>query len=130
MSCPAYFPAFIKNPERIPQIQFPDNVWVGTTVTNENGDWKNVEEIKKVDAKVRFVSFEPLLGPLPDSVCLDSLQWVIVGKLTGSRRVQLDSYWISHIKNEAHRHNIPIFIKNNILNECLDIPKIQEFPRA
>ena len=90
----------------------------------ENSDWKNIEEIKTINARVKFVSFEPLLGPLPDSICLKGLQWVIIGKLTGSKRVKLDSYWVWHILNEARNHNIPVFIKNNIVWS----EKIQQFP--
>jgi len=121
------FQLLTKNPENIPKagLPEPDNIWVGTTVTNENNDWKNIAEIKKVKAKVRFVSFEPLLGLLPSDICLDGLQWVIIGKLTGSKRIKLDFYWVWRILNEARGHNIPVFIKNNV-----GWPeKIQEFPQ-
>jgi len=120
------FQLLTKNPENIPKnYVFPDNVWVGTTVTGENDDWKNIKEIKKVHAKVCFVSFEPLLGLLPGHICLSGLQWVIIGKLTGSKRVKLDSYWVSRILNEARDHDIPVFIKNNV-----GWPeKVQEFPQ-
>ena len=118
-----------KNPENIPKgYVFPDNVWVGTTVTMENGDWKNIEEIKTINAKVKFVSFEPLLGLLPDNVALKGLQWVIIGKLTGSKKVKLDSYWVTRILGETKRHAIPVFMKKNL---CPDWPKhelIQQFP--
>ena len=120
------FQLLTKNPERIPLwYEFPENTWVGTTVTCENDDWKNIEAIKKVKARVRFASFEPLLGLLPSEICLNGLQWVIIGKLTGSKRVKLDNYWVWRILNEARSHNIPVFIKNNV-----GWPeKIQEFPR-
>jgi protein gp37 len=120
------FQLLTKNPENIPKdVEYPENFWFGTTVTCENNDWKNIEEIKKVNAKVRFTSFEPLLGLIPDEICLDGLQWVIIGKLTGSKRVKLDNYWVWRILNEARSHNIPVFIKNNV-----GWPeKIQDFPR-
>ena len=120
------FQLLTKNPELIPPSAFADypNIWVGTTVTNEHGDWKNIEEIKNVDASVRFVSFEPLLGQLPDDVCLKGIQWIIIGKLTGSRKVKLDSYWVRHIRNEAERHSIPVFLKDNLGFKN----PIQEFP--
>jgi len=120
------FQLLTKNPENIPKgYVFPDNVWVGTTVTMENGDWKNIQEIKTINARVKFVSFEPLLGLLPSEICLNGLQWIIIGKLTGSKQVPLVSYWVWRILNEARSHNIPVFIKNNVgwLN------KIQEFPQ-
>ena len=107
------------------RMKYPDNWWFGTTVTCENNDVVNIEAIKKVPAKIRFASFEPLLGLIPSEVCLNGLQWVIIGKLTGSKRVKLDNYWVARILNEARSHNIPVFIKNNV-----GWPeKIQEFPQ-
>jgi len=118
------FQLLTKNPERIPRRRYPANFWFGTTVTNQNGDWKNIEEIKRVESSIRFVSFEPLLSPLPDDVCLDGVQWIIIGKLTGSKKVKLDSYWVHHICDEAERHNIPVFLKNNLGFKN----PLQEFP--
>ena len=118
-----------KNPELIPpEHQFPDNIWVGTTITNENDDWINIGAIKRVRAKTRFVSFEPLLGALPTypSASLDGIQWIIIGKLTGSRKVKLDPDWVDGILEKANSLHIPVFLKNN-----LNWPeRIQEFPKA
>lgn len=123
-ACPVHhqFQMLTKNPERIPNVKpilpiaqkYPDNWWFGTTVTNENEDWKNIEEIKKVNAKVRFVSFEPLLGPLPQEIDLNGLEWVIIGKLTGSKRVKLDEEWVNDIVTRAGLLGIPVFLKNNL----------------
>lgn len=119
------FQLLTKNPENIPpHYVFPDNVWVGTTVTGENGDWKNIEEIKKVKARVRFVSFEPLLGDMPEGITLCGIQWIIIGKLTGSRRVKLDPDWVKNILFEASDHRIPVFLKNNLAWPL----GVQEFP--
>jgi protein gp37 len=123
------FQLLTKNPELIPQAYvFPDNVWVGTTVTGENNDVKNIEEIKKVQAKVRFVSFEPLLGKIePD---LKGIQWVIIGKLTGSKRVKLQDEWVDTIFKEARRLNIPVFTKNNLIPDYHGLYWMQEFPKS
>lgn len=129
------FQLLTKNPELITKglenalpfyRQTIGNVWIGTTITNVDGDWRNIDAIKGVDAKVRFASFEPLLGPLPNDVCLEGLQWVIVGKLTGSRKVKLNPEWVKGIIAEAKIHNIPIFLKNN-LNWT---HKMQEYPNV
>jgi protein gp37 len=125
--CPVkhIFQLLTKNPENISPLNYyvgtethhfdyPDNWWFGTTVTNTDGDWKNIEAIKKIPAKVRFVSFEPLLGPLPDNICLDGLQWIIIGKLTGSKRVKLDESWVNDIVTRAGLLGIPVFLKNNL----------------
>ena len=118
-----------KNPENIPKgYVFPDNVWVGTTVTMENGDWKNIEEIKTINAKVKFASFEPLLGLLPVNVDLKGLQWIIIGKLTGSKKILLNPYWVTRILNEAERHGIPVFMKNNLGLDWVKAGLTQQFP--
>ena len=121
------FQLLTKNPEMIPLNHiFPDNIWVGTTVTNDpkTKDWVNIEAIKQVHAKVRFVSFEPLLGELPDTSSLEGVQWVIIGKLTGSRRVSLDMNWVEGILLQCSMLKIPVFVKNNI--GMTD--QIQEYP--
>jgi len=113
------FQLLTKNPELIPPKTYPENVWIGTTVTCENGDWRNIEEIKKVKAGVRFASFEPLLGMLPWEVDLKGLDWIIIGKLTGSRKVPLDPEWVRRILKEAVQLEIPVFIKNNLLKDLI-----------
>ncbi len=116
------FQLLTKNPERIDKnYKFPDNVWVGTTVTGI-GDLQNIEEIKKVKAKVKFVSFEPLLGEIKAN--LQGIDWVIIGKLTGSRKVKLNLDWVDCIISLATNWSVPVFLKNNLgWSE-----KIQEFP--
>lgn len=101
---------------------------MGTTVTTEHEDWKNIESIKKVQAGVRFASFEPLLGRLPSDVSLEGLEWIIIGKLTGSRRVKLDPLWVMQIKKAAEQLGIPIFMKNNLKPEFPG-ELIQQFPQ-
>ncbi len=129
MLCPIKhtFQLLTKNPERIWKgFHFPENVWVGTTVTTENGDIRNIEAIKKVNASVRFVSFEPLLGDpfgfgketclsgFKGTPCFEGIQWVIIGKLTGSKRVKLKDDWVYKILEEAAAHEIPVFLKDNL----------------
>ena len=126
------FQLLTKNPERI--IPFldgyvhkwrtlPENFWIGTTVSTQDECWR-IDELRKVQTKVRFVSFEPLLGPIDYD--LKGIDWVIVGKLTGSRKVKLDMGWVMDISAECNRLKIPIFLKNNL---GLKNP-VQEFPRA
>lgn len=109
-------------------ISFPRKFWMGTTVTTEHEDWINIESIKQVSAGVKFVSFEPLLGDFPVDVSLKGLDWMIIGKLTGSRRVKLDPDWVWHILDEAETLDIPVFMKNNLKPEFPG-ELIQEFPK-
>lgn len=122
------FQFLTKFPELIPDIPYPENFWIGTTVTCENEDWKNIEEIKKVCAEVRYVSFEPLLGRLPFHVSLEGIDWIIIGKLTGSKKVELDPRWVWEILAAADQLGIPVFLKNNLLKDHPEFPKRQEFP--
>ena len=123
------FQFLTKNPELIPRGQpFPDNFWMGTTVTCEDGDWRNIESIKRVHAGVKFVSFEPLLGMLPIEISLEGLDWVIIGKLTGSKKVKLDPSWVKRILHKAKEFDIPVFMKNNLKPEYPG-ELIQEFPK-
>lgn len=124
-NCPTKhtFQTLTKNPELIPtHHHFPDNVWVGTTVTGEDGDARNIGAVRFVDAKIRFVSFEPLLGKIETD--LSDIQWIIIGKLTGSKRVKLDLDEVAKLTAQAQALDAPVFQKNN-----LGIPNpIQEFP--
>jgi len=125
---PHTFQFLTKNPERIPDIPYPDNFWMGATVTNEDQDWRNIEEIKKVHAGIRFVSFEPLLRALPVDVSLEGIDWIIIGKLTGSKRVKLYPSWVNRLLHRAGEYDIPVFMKNNLKPEYPG-KLIQEFPK-
>jgi len=120
------FQMLTKNPENISDAEFPDNFWFGVTVSTQEEFWR-IDEIRKVNVKTRFVSFEPLLGFIDfHTSCLKDIQWVIIGKLTGSKKIKLEWEWVVEILNEAKRHNIPVFMKNNL--GCA-FP-IQEFPQV
>jgi protein gp37 len=124
------FQLLTKNPERIPDMFWPENVWLGTTVTCDwkANDYKNIPAIVHARAKVRFVSFEPLLGPLPHAMTLRGIDWVIIGKLTGSRKVELNPAWVEDIIHEATDYDIPVFMKNNLSPPWPKEDLIQEFP--
>jgi len=121
------FQLLTKSPEGIEKfVRFPENVWVGATVTSEK-DAHNISMMTLVDAKIRFISFEPLLGLIDFNTvhCLDGIQWVIVGKLTGSKKVKLEPFWVWEIMRECERHDIPLFMKDNLGFEN----SVQEFPK-
>lgn len=122
------FQLLTKQPQSIDKrYKFPNNVWVGVTVTQQT-ETDKIEEIKKVRAKVKFVSFEPLLEKIKAN--LEGIDWVIIGKLTGSRKIELKPEWVKGIIAEAHSLKIPIFLKDNLYPACWSIRKRQEFPRA
>lgn len=119
------FQMLTKNPERIPRgPHYPRTWWFGTTVTGE-GDECHIDAIREVNCAVRFVSFEPLLNEIDfTSYDLEGIDWVIIGKLTGSKKVKLKNSWLIDIREECRFWDIPIFEKDNL---GLSHP-IQSFP--
>lgn len=120
------FQLLTKQPQNI-HIKPLDNVWVGTTITN-NAEMSNLRYLVDNYAGFKFLSFEPLLAPITFHTIhpLEQIDWIIVGKLTGSKKVPLDTDAVEYIIKEARARNIPLFLKNN-LNWS---KKIQEFPKA
>lgn len=123
-NCPVEhtFILLTKAPENIPlSYEFPENVWVGATVTSYN-DVSKIHDLRLVRAEVRFLCFEPLLGPIvlpfhsehPGLDLLWGIQWIIIGKLTGSRKVRLQNSWVIDLLEEARFWRIPVFLKDNL----------------
>ena len=123
-NCPVKhtFILLTKAPENIPlDYEFPENVWVGATVTSYN-DVRKIWDLQSVKARIRFVSFEPLLGPIVAPFhceyrgieLLWGIEWIIIGKLTGSRKVKLQNSWVIDLLEEARFSRIPVFLKDNL----------------
>ncbi len=87
----------------------PDNVWLGVTV--ENQQTKNrIEVLRNIDAKVRFLSCEPLLEDL-GKMDLSNINWVIVGGESGSKGRPMLKEWVINIKEQCHQQNALFFFK-------------------
>lgn len=117
------FQFLTKNPERLIKYKFPDNAWVGTSV-NSDKDRKRAEIIKKARAKVKFLSIEPLLGPV--TFDLKGIDWIIIGAQTGRNPVIPEREWIEEIIKTAEKYRISVFMKNNIKRYSKIF--IQKFP--
>lgn len=107
------FQVLTKRAERLanlaPSLDWPENVWQGVTVENKNY-LHRIEKLKSIPAKIRFVSFEPLLGPIPEFE-LTSINWVIAGGESGPKSRPIDANWIRNIKNLCLKYNTPFFFK-------------------
>ena len=130
--CPQHiFQILTKMPENIDR-PMPDNVWLGVSVTNRNDVTAKIPLLFGADAKIRFISVEPILeetflGGLYYDYLLD-LDWVVIGKLTGhGKKHDPEREWISEIVDEAKRNKTPIFLKEN-LKEIWKDKLIQEYP--
>jgi protein gp37 len=72
--------------------------------------YARIERLRSVAATVRFLSLEPLLGPLPE-LPLDGIQWVIVGGESGRRPRAIDPAWVRDIRDQCIDANVPFFFK-------------------
>ncbi|MGW4504932.1 DUF5131 family protein [Streptomyces sp. NPDC004436] len=91
------------------QIDWPSNVWMGVSVESEKF-LTRVDDLRRVPAAVRFLSCEPLLGPLP-SLDLKGVDWVIVGGESGSRHRCMEEQWVVDILDACRRSQVPFFFK-------------------
>ena len=92
-----------------PDLHWPKNLWMGVTV--ENGDYVHrINDLAQVPAAVRFLSCEPLLGPL-NHLPLDSIDWVIVGGESGPRARSMSSDWVRDIRDQCTSKGVPFFFK-------------------
>jgi len=115
-----------KMPERIDR-PMPENVWLGTTVTNDN-DYVRKAYLMNQTAKIRFASYEPILNPIQKEFVF-GLDWIILGRLTGhGHEHDPDHKLITSFIDTARDLGVPIFLKNN-LREIWGEPLIQEFPK-
>ncbi|HHH46726.1 MAG TPA: DUF5131 family protein [Thiotrichales bacterium] len=107
------FQILTKRPERMrllsQSLPLLPNVWLGTSVENTDHLWR-LDELRGVRAIVRFVSFEPLLGPVgePD---LAGIHWAIVGGESGPRARPIAEEWVEQIERACRRHGAAFFFK-------------------
>lgn len=91
------------------QLIWPENVWMGVSIENE--EYLNrLEDLKKCSAAVKFLSCEPLLGPL-DNINLEKIDWVIVGGESGPNARAIKNEWVIDIRNQCINSNTPFFFK-------------------
>lgn len=107
------FQVLTKRPERAAELAgrlpWPKNIWMGTTV--ENADYLHrIDSLVKIPAQIRFLSLEPLLGPLP-KVPLKGIHWVIVGGESGPDARTMKSQWVFQIRDRCNETKTPFFFK-------------------
>ena len=95
--------------EVAPFLPWPDNVWMGVTV-EDNPRLTRVERLREVRSAVRFLSIEPLLGPLPD-LDLGGIDWVIVGGESGPHARPMEEQWVCSIRDACVDQAVPFFFK-------------------
>lgn len=123
--CPQHtFQILTKNPCRAQKFAFSDNVWLGVTVTSFL-DWIRVCLLQSCKAKIKFISFEPLLDDALDTtnISLVGIDWVIIGAQTQPTLLPKPD-WVYRVIDKARHEGIPLFLKPNLHWS----ERIQEFP--
>lgn len=90
-------------------LEWPANLWMGVSVEDEKR-LSRVDDLRKAPAAVRFLSCEPLLGPLP-RLDLTGIGWVITGGESGPRARALDPQWVRDIRDVCVDAQVPFFHK-------------------
>ncbi|WP_199246965.1 DUF5131 family protein [[Phormidium] sp. ETS-05] len=90
------------------QLQWHQNIWMGVSVENQNYV-ERVDALRKVPAAVRFLSCEPLLGPL--ELDLTDIHWVIVGGESGPKHRPMQIEWAASIRDQCQAANVAFFFK-------------------
>jgi protein gp37 len=107
------FQILTKRAERLleldPLIAWPSNVWMGVSVENFDYIYR-IHLLRQTHAAVKFLSCEPLLGPLPN-LPLEGINWVIVGGESGPKARPMDTDWVREIRDQCLAVRVPFFFK-------------------
>ena len=90
------------------QLAWPSNVWMGVSVERQDVVWR-VDRLRQVPAALRFLSCEPLLGPL--QLDLDGVHWVVVGGESGPKARPMELDWARGIRDQCRFAGVPYFLK-------------------
>jgi protein gp37 len=110
---PHAYQILTKRSERLaelsPRLTWTDNIWMGVSVESEAVMWR-IDDLRTCEAFKRFLSLEPLLGPLPH-LDLRGIDWVIVGGESGPRARRVHKSWIETIQAQCDKAGVPFFFK-------------------
>jgi protein gp37 len=92
------------------RIDWPENVWMGVSVENQDYEFR-IDHLRKTGAHLKFVSLEPLLGPLIN-LNLRRIDWVIVGGESGPGARRIEKEWVREIRDQCFDFDVPFFFKH------------------
>ena len=90
-------------------FKIPNHIWMGVSVENQDNTWR-IDELRKVKCDVRFISFEPLVGPV-GKVNLKGIDWAIIGGESGYNFRPVKEECILEIIKQCKKQNVKIFFK-------------------
>lgn len=107
------FQVLTKRPGRLrriaDQLPWPENVWAGVSIESSRFAWR-ADYLREVPAAVRFVSAEPLLGPL-DDLDLSGIDWLIAGGESGAGHRPMDKTWVIDLRDRCEGSGVSFFFK-------------------
>jgi protein gp37 len=107
------FQILTKRSERLlelgPMLPWMPHIWMGVSVENKDYAFR-IDHLCRTGALVKFLSLEPLLGPLP-GLDLGYIDWVIVGGESGPRARPMDPAWVVEIREQCQKASVPFFFK-------------------
>jgi protein gp37 len=107
------FQILTKRSERLfeldPILNWTDNIWMGVSVENQDYTYR-IDHLRYTNAKVKFLSIEPLIGPIKH-LYLTNINWVIVGGESGPKARPMKEEWVIRIKDECRKAKVPFFFK-------------------
>lgn len=107
------FQILTKRSERLaeldPQLEWAPNIWMGVSVESEEYRAR-IADLRTTRASLKFLSLEPLLGPLRD-LDLGGIDWVIVGGESGFKAREIDPQWATDLRDQCRRAKVPFFFK-------------------
>jgi len=101
--------------ELAPALPWPSNVWMGVSVENQRFT-SRVDDLRRVRAAVRFLSCEPLLGPL--DLDLREIHWVIAGGESGPGARAMAPDWVRRVRDQCITADVPFFFKQWGAHDC------------
>jgi len=92
-----------------PLLEWTSNIWMGVSVES-NDYFDRIDYLRSTEAKIKFLSLEPLLGPLWN-IDLSGIDWVIVGGESGLKARPVKEEWITSLRDQCRTASVPFFFK-------------------
>jgi protein gp37 len=113
-NCPQHtFQILTKRSQRMlwlsQKLNWSNNIWMGVTIEDQNNSFR-IDELRETSARIKFISCEPLLGPVYFSR-LDDINWVIVGGESGPNARPMKKEWAISLRDQCLRARVAFFFK-------------------
>jgi protein gp37 len=91
------------------ELNWTENIWMGVSIEDAQHIYR-LRDLLKTNAKVKFISFEPLLGPIPN-ISIEGIDWVIVGGESGPNARPMNKEWVVSLRDKCCLSKVPFFFK-------------------